>query len=267
MLKFLTIAGSDCIGGAGVQADIKTAQFFGLYSASAITAITVQNSKGLFKSVATDEYMLQAQVEAVLEDFIPDCIKIGMLCTPQQVMIVADILEQLADEVKIVADPVLAPSMGNSFISDLRRMLDLYLYRLLPLTTIATPNRNEWNKFLEIVDNLNPGDSRNLTNSEIVRALKLKALLITDGDSTECTDELISCENDYNPIFFMGEHINTRNHHGTGCVFSSALAALLAKKLPLTSAIAESKKFVTDGLRSGASINFADGYGPANFFI
>ncbi len=270
---FLTIAGSDCIGGAGIQADIKTATEIGLYSASAITAITVQNSRGLKKCVPTDEYLLRAQIDAVLNDFIPDAVKIGMLCNRSQVEVLADILETLPGEVSIVLDPVMAPTLGSGFLFDESDTIDSLISRLLPVATVITPNQKEWDRVIDSYISRQEQEDKSLICREslspgiLARKLKLQNLLITGGGTQDSCDTLYASATGYQPSTFKSPYINTPNHHGTGCVFSSAIASYLALGNDLHRAVVKAKEFVNSGLENGKNLKFGHGYGPANFFI
>lgn len=289
---FLTIAGSDCIGGAGIQADIKTAMSFGLYTASAITSLTVQNSSGLKNAVAVSDDILSAQINAVLEDFIPDAIKIGMISSSSQIDIIHNALSSLGNHVNIVVDPVLRPSLGKEFSDKTENLPFKIISKIAPLSTLITPNRNEWQIMMDSYFELSDNDERELKiayndsfkdilnllevdncnidlikSINLIKKLNLNAVLITGGGYENSRDILLSKQYNYQPIVFNSIKINTPNHHGTGCIFSSAISSLLAKGETLKRAIEVAKAFISKGLVEGKDISFGNGYGPANFFI
>lgn len=263
---FLTIAGSDCIGGAGLQADIKTAQALGFYSASAVTCVTAQNSRGLQSVSKVSDKTLRRQLDCIFDDFTPDCIKIGMIPDPWAVKVIGDALRHYPHGV-VVLDPVLAPTKGHGCYKP-SAMARAILDNLRDVVDIITPNRREI-KELALAANADPVIAKYLHGhaveylSHIMAEQGIPWLLVTGSDSA--SDILYDDEGRVTE--FYGETVKTPNLHGTGCVFSSALACMLALGMPVPEAVAAAKDFLTDGLKAYSGLTFGSGYGPANFFI
>lgn len=257
--RVLTIAGSDSGGGAGIQADIKTISAMGCYAASAITAITVQNTLGVQAVHPIPLEILKGQIEAVLLDIGADAIKIGMLHSSEAVNIIADTIEKY-NITNVVLDPVMVSTSGHKLIEE--DAIEAIKSRLISLTRVITPNIPE----AEILAGcLISGEqdfdkvARKLSDNGNVSVL-LKAGHL-DG---EClVDYFYNAENG-TMTKLPSKRVQTRNTHGTGCTLSSAFAAALAKGEELTSAAKSAKRYIEQAIYAGANQSIGNGFGPVN---
>lgn len=257
--RVLTIAGSDSGGGAGIQADIKTISAMGCYAASAITAITVQNTLGVQAVHPIPLEILKGQIDAVLLDIGADAIKIGMLHSSEAVNIIADTIEKY-NITNVVLDPVMVSTSGHKLIEE--DAIEAIKSRLISLTRVITPNIPE----AEILAGcLISGEqdfdkvARKLSDNGNVSVL-LKAGHL-DG---EClVDYFYNAENG-TMTKLPSKRVQTRNTHGTGCTLSSAFAAALAKGEELTSAAKSAKRYIEQAIYTGANQSIGNGFGPVN---
>lgn len=242
---FLSIAASDSIGGAGIQADNRTAVLLGFYPVNVVTAVTAQNSSGVSDIQEVSEKMLRAQFEAVMQDFKPDCVKIGLLPSSVCAKIVAELIGSHRLE-NVVLDPVLSATMGGKINSE-------------------NIGKDIVNHFGNIVSLITP----NLPESEKL-TLELGAplqsvfnnVLIKGGHSEKNTSDDLLITN-YGELIFEGERIATKNTHGSGCVLSSAIACYLAENYRMTEAVKLAKQFVQSQLLKNRDVSFGQsGYGP-----
>ena len=253
----MTIAGSDSGGGAGIQADLKTFAALGVYGTSALTAVTAQNTLGVtaIHEVPTD--VIAAQIDAILSDIGADAVKTGMLSSSAIIETVVQELQRHGIE-QLVVDPVMVAKGGDRLLRE--DAVEALKTRLLPLATVVTPNLPE----AEVLTNLtirNTEDVRNAARA-IVR-MGAKSVVVKGGHMTghESLDIF------YDGIKyreFSAPRIDTKNTHGTGCTFASAIAAGLAKGLPLVEAIGQAKTYVTEAIR--ASLDIGSGHGPLDHF-
>lgn len=259
--RVLTIAGSDSGGGAGIQADIKAISAMGCYAASAITAITVQNTSGVQAVHPVPLDILEGQIDAVLSDIGADAIKIGMLHSSDVVHLVADMIGKYGIR-NIVLDPVMVSTSGHRLIEE--DAVEVIRTRLMPLARVITPNVPE----AEILTGCSiAGEqdfdkiARKLSSiSDISVMLKAGHL---EGESL--VDYFYNAE-DGTMTRLPSQRIHTRNTHGTGCTLSSALAAALAKGEDLTSAAISAKKYIEQAIISGAEYQIGSGHGPVDHF-
>lgn len=259
----LIIAGSDSIGGAGIQADIKTCCAFGTYAMTAITAVTAQNTMEITGIQDITPEMVEKQIEAVATDIQPDAIKIGMLANK-------DIVERVARCISrhkfrnVVVDPVLVASSGSSLSHDTRLTVEAMKSYLFPLATLITPNMPEA-RWITGEPEASQEDLANL----IADTTHAHAVLLKGGHGTdaECRDYLVMDGNGNRQHFeFSAPRIQTENSHGTGCTLSSAIASCLAYGLPLQEAVSVSKKFISQALENGKNLGLGHGNGPLDFF-
>ena len=260
--RVLTIADSDSGGGAGIQADIKTISAMGCYAASAITAVTVQNTIGVQAVHPIPLDILAGQIEAVLSDIGADAIKIGMLHSAEVVNLVADEIEKHGIR-NIVLDPVMVSTSGHRLIEE--SAIQVLQERLLPLARVITPNIPE----AEILANSPitsetqfPEVAKRLSRDGRVSVL-LKAGHLSGDD---LTDYFFNAE-DCTTTLLPSKRVYTRNTHGTGCTLSSALAAAIARGEELTSAVKSAKQYIENAIRSGARYSLGHGHGPVNHFF
>lgn len=258
----LTIAGSDSGGGAGIQADIKSISATGGYAASAITAVTVQNTMGVRSIFPVDIATITGQIDAVLSDIGAKAVKIGMLHSEEVVLAVADVLKRHA-VTNIVLDPVMVSTSGHRLIEE--SAIQALTRVLIPMARVITPNIPE----AEILcgrsivgQNDFPEVARSLSMDGRVSVL-LKAGHL-NGDYL--TDVFYNAESD-TILELKSKRLDTRNTHGTGCTLSSALASYLAQGLPLDDAVKSAKDYISRAIAAGADYEIGNGHGPVNHFF
>ncbi|MBW9208357.1 bifunctional hydroxymethylpyrimidine kinase/phosphomethylpyrimidine kinase [Mumia sp. zg.B21] len=253
----LTIAGSDPSGGAGIQADLKTATALGVYGAAALTALTVQNTRGVFGIHPVPAAFVAEQVRAVLDDLDVSVVKIGMLGTVEIVLAVADVLH--AADVPVVLDPVMVATSGDTLVGE--DVVDTIRTTLLPLAAVVTPNVPE----AAVLTGTAPAtDPHGLaTAGRALRAAGAAAALVKGGhlEGPESIDVLVDAEG---ACTYRAPRIDSPNTHGTGCTLGSAIASGLALGLPLREAVGEAKDYLTGALRSGAEHSVGRGHGPVD---
>lgn len=256
----LSIAGSDSSGGAGIQADIKTFSALGVYGATAITAITAQNTIGVYSQLSISPQMVYDQIVTVLDDLSPSVIKIGMLSNAEIVASVADALDNCT--MPIILDPVIVSTSGHRLLSVEGE--ELLKQRLLPMATLVTPNIPEITALTQM--------SIATYNDKIRAAEHLfeygaKAILLKGGhEDGDIKSDILFANTPLgiHSTFFTSDSIPTRNTHGTGCTLSSAIAAYMAHGFELNVAISYAKEFVTKAIFHGANIAIGHGFGPIN---
>ena len=256
----LSIAGSDSSGGAGIQADVKTFASLGVYGATAITAITAQNTEGVYSQLAVTPQMVYDQILAVVDDLHPTVVKVGMLANADIALAVAEALAKYS--LPLILDPVIVSSTGHRLLS--LDALDALKQRLLPMSMLVTPNIPE----IEVLT----GRSISSYHDKEQAALTLfgygaRAVLLKGGheDGDQKSDILfINSQSGIESLTYTSETITTRNTHGTGCTLSSAIAAFMARGCDMVEAIREAKSYVTEAIRSGADVKIGHGIGPVN---
>jgi hydroxymethylpyrimidine/phosphomethylpyrimidine kinase len=252
----LTIAGSDSSGGAGIQADIKTFAAFGVYGASAVTAITAQNTRHILSSVPLAPDLVAAQIDAIATDFDLDATKIGMLATASIVDVVASAIERRTLR-RVVLDPVFVSSSGHLLLD--APGVERLRTRLLPLAAVITPNADEA-AALSGVPVRTVADARIAAHRLI--AIGARAVVITGGHlEGGCVDIIFEAGV---LTELRGERIAADHTHGTGCTFSSALAARLALGDELVAAARAAKQYVADAIRRAPGLG--RGSGPLGHF-
>ncbi|MFI3286093.1 MAG: bifunctional hydroxymethylpyrimidine kinase/phosphomethylpyrimidine kinase [Rikenellaceae bacterium] len=260
--RVLTIAGSDSGGGAGVQADIKAISACGCYAASAITAVTVQNTVGVEAVHPIPLEILEGQIEAVLSDIGADAIKIGMMHSAEVVEVVCRQLDKFAIK-SVVVDPVMVATSGHRLIE--QSAIESLKEQLLPRARVITPNIPE----AEILLGEKISDQSQL--AQMARKLSLDgkiSVLLKAGHLTEeqLTDVLYNAESD-EIIYLTSKRLSTPNTHGTGCTLSSALAAMLARGMELSDAAKAAKEYINCAIISGAQFEIGKGHGPVDHFF
>ena len=259
--KVLTIAGSDSGGGAGIQADIKSISANGCFATSVITAITAQNTLGVNAIEALSVDIIEKQIDAVLSDIGTDSVKIGMLHSVEVVRCVARMLRKYGIT-NVVLDPVMVSTSGHRLIEE--SAIEVLKSELIPMARIITPNIPEAEILLSETiskqDEL-PEAARRLAGMYGVSVLLKAGHLVND----ELIDILYNHETG-DTIELSAQHITTRNTHGTGCTLSSAIAAQLAKGLPLTEAARTAKHYINQAIIHGARYERGHGHGPVAHF-
>ena len=256
----LSIAGSDSSGGAGIQADLKTFSALGVYGATAITAITAQNTKGVNSQLAISPEMVYNQIVAVVEDIAPSFIKIGMLANKEVAMVVADALSRY--NIPTILDPVIVSSTGHRLLSI--EAQEVVKSQLLPLSTLVTPNIPEMEALTAM--SLTTAEEK-LSAAQYLLSLGAQAVLLKGGHEegdTKC-DTLYELDGrNITQLHLSTPTVATKNIHGTGCTLSSAIAAFMARGLALREAVQEAKNYITEAILSGADIAIGNGFGPVN---
>ncbi len=257
--RVLSIAGSDSGGGAGIQADLKTAAALGCYGMTAITAITAQNTVGVQAIHALPPALLAQQLDAAVEDIGADAVKIGMLHDPEVVRVVAAAIRRHR-LVNVVLDPVMVATSGDRLITapTVRVLVD----ELFPLASLVTPNLDEaaWLLGRSIDDATQLEDA-----ARALQTLGAPALLLKGGHlaGPEVVDLLLPPP-PAAPLRWSSPRIASRNTHGTGCTLSTAIACQLALGLALADAVAAARAYVQRALAEGAALQVGRGHGPLN---
>lgn len=264
----LSIAGSDSSGGAGIQADLKTFSALGVYGATAITAITAQNTLGVVSQMALPPQMVREQIIAVMDDLHPSVVKIGMLSNAEIVNAVAEVLSEY--KAKIVLDPVIVSTSGHRLLSV--EAQEVIKEKLLPISELVTPNIPEMETLTNML--LSSFEEKEKAANYLL-SLGAKAVLLKGGheDGEVKTDILFFRAHEVcsqliaHSSQLVSESISTKNVHGTGCTLSSAIAAFLALDYSLEDAVREAKRYITEAIRASADVKIGHGFGPVNHFF
>lgn len=256
MKKVLSIAGSDCSGGAGVQADLKTFSAHGVFGMSVIVSVVAENTSRVLAIEDISPEIVRKQIDAVFEDIAVDAVKIGMLSTPECMYAVTDKLRQYKAH-HIVMDPVMYAKNGSPLMQP--ASVDALIKTVIPLADVLTPNIPEAEKITGM--QISSISDMELAACEI-HEMGCKAVVIKGGHATgNAVDILYDGRHFYH---FDVPRIITKNTHGTGCTFSSAIAAELANGKDLVSAVKTAKRYVTTAIKH--SLDIGKGYGPTNHF-
>ena len=252
MKTALTIAGSDSSGGAGIQADIKTMTANGVYATSAITALTAQNTTGVYGILESTPEFLTNQLDCIFTDIFPDAVKTGMVSSTALIAVIADKLRQYGAR-NIVVDPVMVATSGARLISE--EAVDALKEKLLPLATLLTPNIPE----AEVLSGMTISDPAGMERA--ARAISEQygcAVLCKGGHQISDADDLLWRNGA--GVWFRGRRIQNSNTHGTGCTLSSAIAANLAKGYDLDQSVERAKAYISGAL--AAMLDLGHGSGP-----
>lgn len=248
----LTIAGSDCSGGAGIQADLKTMTMNGVYAMSVITALTAQNTTGVRAIQESAPEFLEQQLDAVFEDIFPDAVKIGMVSSSELIRVIADRLRYHKSK-NVVVDPVMVATSGSSLMKT--DAIQTLIRELLPVATIVTPNILEAQVLSGLIV-----ESR----EDMISAAKFIgdtygcAVLLKGGHSINDANDLLYTNGEM--VWFEGKRIHNPNTHGTGCTLSSAIAANLAKGFDLAGSVRKAKEYISAALAT--QLDLGQGSGP-----
>ena len=252
MKTALTIAGSDCSGGAGIQADIKTMTMNGVYAMSAVTALTAQNTTGVRAIEESTPDFLAQQMDAVFEDIFPDAVKIGMIPSGALIRVIADKLRYYEAK-NIVVDPVMVATSGSALMKS--EAVKVLTGELLPIASLVTPNIPE----AEVLSGMvieNREDM--LTAAKEIGGNYGCAVLLKGGHSINDANDLLYANGEFR--WFEGKRIDNPNTHGTGCTLSSAIAANLAKGYDLDESVSQAKDYISGAL--SAMLDLGHGSGP-----
>lgn len=248
----LTIAGSDCSGGAGIQADLKTMMAHHVYGMSAITALTAQNTTGVTDIMNVTPEFLGEQLDSIFTDIYPQAVKIGMVSQ-------TDIIEMIAKKLKqyharnIVVDPVMVATSGAKLISD--EAIDTLKKELFPIAILLTPNIPE----AEVLSHQTIQSEEDMIEAaKLISQQYQCAVLLKGGHQLNDANDLLYADGQYQ--WYRGQKIENTNTHGTGCTLSSAIASSLAKGLSLQEAIDHAKTYISGAL--DAQLDLGNGSGP-----
>lgn len=253
-ITVLSIAGSDSIGGAGVQADIKTCCALGIYATTAITAVTAQNTRGVEAFKAIDPLLLKLQLDAVINDVRPDAVKVGMLPNSESIETVAACIKRHKID-KIVVDPVLVATSGHALTE--QSTAEALKNLLFPLSTLITPN------IPEAITLAGTGTDKEAVANRLLNCAP--AVLIKGGhdeNSGYITDTLY--DHHMAAKSFRHPVIDTSNTHGTGCSLSTAIACFLAQNFTLSQSVERAIEWLQQAIVQGADVKFGHGHGPVN---
>lgn len=252
MKKALSIAGSDCSGGAGIQADIKTMTMNGVYAMSAITALTAQNTTGVYAIQESTPEFLKQQLDAVFQDIYPDAVKIGMVSSAELIEVIADRL-RFYNAKNVVVDPVMVATAGSSLMKS--NAVRILIEKLLPLSTVITPNIPE----AQVLAGFTITNKEDMENAaKYMGDTYGCAVLLKGGHSINDANDLLYADGKI--VWFEGKRIDNPNTHGTGCTLSSAIASNLAKGFTLEESIKRAKEYISSAL--SAMLDLGNGSGP-----
>ncbi|WP_352420417.1 bifunctional hydroxymethylpyrimidine kinase/phosphomethylpyrimidine kinase [Proteiniborus sp.] len=256
MKNVLTIAGSDSSGGAGIQADLKTFSAHGVFGMSVITAITAQNTQGVFGVQDISVDMIEKQIDAIFDDIKVHALKIGMVSQIETIKVISGKLKQYSPE-NIVVDPVMISKSGYDLLAPEAK--ETLIKELLPLATIATPNIPE----AQVISGMSINSLKQMEEAAIkIHSLGAKNVLIKGGHMEDDATDVLYNGDKF--IYFKSERINTKNTHGTGCTLSSAIASNLAKDFTIEESVANAKDYITTAIKH--SLSLGKGVGPTNHF-
>lgn len=256
MKHVLTIAGSDTCGGAGIQADLKTFSAQGTYGMSVITAVTVQNTQGVFGCQDITPEIIRGQIDAIYSDILVSAVKIGMVSQIDTIHAIADKLQEY-HATNVVVDPVMISKSGFDLMQPEAK--DTLIKRLIPLAFVVTPNLPE----AEVITGLKINDLPSMElAARAIHQMGAKNVLIKGGHlEDDATDLLFDGEK---IIALHSDRIETKNTHGTGCTLSSAIAANLAKGKSVEEAVRIAKEYITVAIEH--ALDIGKGVGPTNHF-
>ncbi|HIZ80181.1 MAG TPA: bifunctional hydroxymethylpyrimidine kinase/phosphomethylpyrimidine kinase [Candidatus Lachnoclostridium stercorigallinarum] len=252
MKTVLTIAGSDCSGGAGIQADLKTMLANGVYGMSAVTALTAQNTTGVYGIMEADPDFLAAQLDCIFTDIRPDAVKTGMVSSSELIRVIGSKLKEYGAQ-HIVTDPVMVSTSGSRLLKE--DAVEALKTVLLPMAQVITPNIPEAEVLAEM--KIQSAGDMERAAEKICREYGC-AVLCKGGHSLNDANDLLYDGKEY--TWFQGRRISTSNTHGTGCTLSSAIASNLAKGMNLKEAVRRAKNYISGALAAG--LDLGKGSGP-----
>lgn len=258
MKKVLTIAGSDSGGGAGIQADLKTFSAFGVFGMSVITAITAQNTVGVQGIQEVPAEFVGRQIDSVMQDIGAGSVKIGMLANERVIEVVADRIKKYKMKL-VVLDPVMVAKSGDRLIH--KNSQEALIKKLFPLAYLITPNLYE----AEVITGLQIKNVEEMIEvAKMMLKMGPKNVLVKGGHLSGEKDAIDVLVNEKNIHEFVSRRIKTKNTHGTGCTYSSAIAASLAKGHSLKIAVKLAKKYIDSAIKNAQSLQIGHGHGPLN---
>ncbi|MDP4120421.1 MAG: bifunctional hydroxymethylpyrimidine kinase/phosphomethylpyrimidine kinase [Bacillota bacterium] len=256
MKNCLSIAGSDCSGGAGIQADIKTFSALGCFGMSVIVSVVAENTSRVISIQDVSPKVIKDQIDAVFEDIKVDAVKVGMLSGIESMKAVIEKLKEYHPKITVI-DPVMVAKGGCALMQP--EALETMKKEIIPLSFLLTPNIPEAETITKMkIENIEDMKAA----AKGIHKMGAENVLIKGGHlNGDAVDILYDGEKYYS---FSNERINTKNTHGTGCTLSSAITANLANGKSLPKAVEEAKKYVTEAIRY--SLDIGKGHGPTNHF-
>ena len=253
----LTIAGSDCSGGAGVQADLKTMSALGVFGMSVIVSVVAENTSRVISIEDISPKVIADQIDAVFEDIPPDAVKVGMLSTPACMEAVASKLREYRPA-HVVIDPVMYAKNGSPLMQE--SSIDTLIKTVIPVATLLTPNIPEAEKISEMKITT-PEDMREAAKK--IYEMGAGAVLVKGGHYIGDARDILFDGREFHT--YVEKRIDTKNTHGTGCTLSSAIASYLALGEPLPEAVGKAKAYVTGAIEH--ALPLGNGCGPTNHFF
>lgn len=254
MKKVLSIAGSDCSGGAGIQADMKTICAHKMYAMTAITALTAQNTTGVYDIIEVSPEFVAKQLDCIFQDIYPDAVKIGMVPNGEIVCAISEKLREYKVK-NIVVDTVMVSTSGSRLMK--QEACKVMKEQLFPLGMVLTPNLFE----AEVLSGIEIKTQADMVlAAEKIAKCTQGAVLVKGGHLTQGADDLLY-ENG-KEIWYCGEKLDNPNTHGTGCTLSSAIACNLAEGYSLQESVKNAKEYLTGAIRAG--LDLGKGRGPLN---
>lgn len=256
MKKVLTIAGSDSCGGAGIQADLKAMSALGVYGMSVITAVTAQNTMGVFKVQEIDKEVVEAQIRCIFEDIEVDAVKIGMVSDIEIIKVIRRLLLEYKAK-NIVLDPVMVSKSGYFL---LKPEAAQELKKLIAIADVVTPNIPE----AEVLTEMKITSQEEMERASVViEKMGARNVLVKGGHRCNDANDVLYTNNKF--VTIKGSRIVTNNTHGTGCTLSSAIASYLAKGYSTQKAVELAKDYITKAIEN--SFPIGQGVGPVGHFI
>lgn len=254
--RALTIAGTDPTGGAGIQADLKTFQELEVYGMSVITSLVAQNTTGVQAIHDLPIDFIEEQFHSVMSDIYPDAIKTGMIAKPDMMVLLKEKIEKHS-QVTYICDPVMMAKNGDALLE--KHVRATLRDTLVPIANIVTPNIAEAEDLMEM--KINTIEDMKKAATRIVNELGARSVIIKGGSLAGDAVDVFYSANDGLEVF-EAPRTNTKHTHGTGCTFSAALCAELAKGAPLYQAVYKAKQFTSDAI--SWSLKLGNGFGPTN---
>lgn len=255
MKNVLTIAGSDSSGGAGIQADLKTMSALGVYGMSVITAVTAQNTIGVQDVLDITPEIVEAQIRSIFDDIRVDAVKIGMVSNSKTIFVIKKLLREYKAQ-NIVLDPVMISKSGYSL---LKPEAESAIKNMVEISDVVTPNIPE----AEVLSGLKIENENDMEKAAFkIKELGAGNVLVKGGHRCNDANDILLCRNKI--LTLKGHRVNTKNTHGTGCTYSSAIASNLALGFAMPEAVDRSKKYVTTAIRHSLAIG--KGNGPTHHF-
>ncbi|MCX7614740.1 MAG: bifunctional hydroxymethylpyrimidine kinase/phosphomethylpyrimidine kinase [Clostridiales bacterium] len=256
MKKVLSIAGSDCSGGAGIQADLKTFSAHGIFGMSVIVSVVAENTRRVIAIQDITPDMIEKQIDAIFEDIGTDAVKIGMLSGTKSMLAVAKKLKEYKPE-HVVIDPVMYAKNGCPLMNP--DSIDTMIKEIIPLADVLTPNIPEAEKISGIaIEGIRDMERA----AKLIHELGAKNVIVKGGHAIGNASDILFDGNTFS--HFSSERIHTKNTHGTGCTFSAAITSNLALGMDIRSAVSQAKDYITGAIEHSLAIG--KGHGPTNHF-